>query len=79
MQLQKQRKALRVIKQLRQREIISAWIQVAQTLKQLRIKSSIMTQNVKFMQQRWATNKWYMRTKRTLFLRRRDDQAIAKF
>jgi hypothetical protein len=52
---------------------------MAKTLKALRIKSELLNVNVKFMQQRWATRKWYKRTQRTLFLRRRDNQVIYKY
>lgn len=72
MQLHKQMKAERILKQRRQREISNAWITMAKVLKALKVKKDILNQNLRFMQIRQAHKKWHMRTQKTLYLRRRD-------
>jgi len=64
-------KAEKILKQKRQREIANAWIQMAKTLKQLRVKHEVMRQNLRYMQIRWAHQKWLGRVQKTLYLRRR--------
>jgi len=65
--------------QKRQREVSMAWIEMAKVLKALRVKQELCKFNMFYMQQRWAIRKWHSRTQRTLLLRRRDDQVIAKY
>lgn len=79
MQLHKQMKAEKILKQKRQREIANAWIQMAKTLKQLRVKHEVMRQNLRYMQIRWAHQKWLGRVQKTLYLRRRGNQVIRKY
>ncbi|CDW85127.1 UNKNOWN [Stylonychia lemnae] len=79
MQLHKQQKAEKILKQRRQREISSAWIEMSKVLKALRLKDEIMRQNIRFMQIRNATQKWHKRTEKTLYLRRRDEQVVKKY
>jgi hypothetical protein len=49
MQMIKQRKAEKILKQRRQREIANAWIQTAKDLKSLRIKHQHMAQNLRYL------------------------------
>lgn len=72
-------KAERIIKQRRQREVSTAWIQMARFLKALKVKDALLQQNIKYMEQKRTVRKWYERTQVTLYLKRRNEGVINEF
>ena len=48
-------------------------------LKALRIKQETLKQNVAFMKSKRSLQKWFQRTQVTMYLRRRNEQVIAKY
>jgi hypothetical protein len=58
MEAHKQAKALKIIRQRRQREVTNAWIEEARKVKALRVKDAIVKDNLRYMQVKMATQKW---------------------
>jgi hypothetical protein len=59
MEAHKQAKALKIIRQKRQREVTNAWIEEARRVKALRVKDVIVKDNLRYMQVKLATQKWF--------------------
>lgn len=79
MEAHKQAKALKILRQRKQREVTNAWIETAKVLKTLRTKDQILRDNINYMQTKLATQKWFSRTKLTTYLRRKNAEAIRRF
>ena len=79
MEAHKQAKALKILRQRKQREVTNAWIEMARIMKTLRTKDSILRDNISYMQTKLATQKWLSRTKLTTYLRRKNEEAMRRF
>jgi hypothetical protein len=58
MEAHKQAKAMRILKQRKQREVTNAWIQMAKVMKAIRVKEQVAKENLAYMQVKWATQRW---------------------
>jgi hypothetical protein len=65
MEAHKQAKAMRILKQRKQREVTNAWIQMAKVMKAIRVKEQVAKENLAYMQVKWATQRWQSRVKLT--------------
>ncbi len=79
MEAHKQAKALKILRQRKQREVTNAWIQTAKIMKAIRTKEEILKENVAYLQAKWATQRWQNRVKLTQYLRRKNVDALRKF
>jgi hypothetical protein len=55
MEAHKQAKAMRILRQRKQREVTNAWIQMAKVMKAIRVKEQVAKENLAYMQVKWAT------------------------
>ena len=58
------------------REVNTAFKEMTNILRSLRVKSDVLKQNVNYLRAKRATQKWFLRTKLTLYLRKRNEQVI---
>ena len=58
MEAHKQAKAMKILKQRKQREVTNAWIQMAKVMKSIRVKEQIAKENLAYIQVKWATQRW---------------------
>jgi hypothetical protein len=58
MELHKQAKATKILRSRKQREVSNAWIYMAQVLKTLRVKDQILKENLRFLEIKWALQRW---------------------
>ena len=65
MEAHKQAKAIKILKQRKQREVTNAWIQMAKVMKSIRVKEQIAKENLAYIQVKWATQRWQSRVKVT--------------
>jgi hypothetical protein len=65
MEAHKQAKAMKILKQRKQREVTNAWIQMAKVMKSIRVKEQIAKENLAYIQVKWATQRWQSRVKVT--------------
>lgn len=72
-------RADRCIKTTKLRKCNDAMQEMLRVLKALRIKQQTLKENVAFMKSKKALQKWFQRTQVTLYLRRRNEQVIAKY
>jgi len=79
MTLMKHKKAERILKQKRQREVSTAWIEMAKVIRALRVKQGVLEQNLQYGDLKKSVRKWFCRTQVTLYLRRRDEQVVRKY
>lgn len=49
MEAHKQAKAMRILRQRKQREVTNAWIQMAKTMKAIRVKEQVAKENLAYM------------------------------
>ena len=65
MEAHKQAKAMKILKQRKQREVTNDWIQMAKVMKSIRVKEQIAKENLAYIQVKWATQRWQSRVKVT--------------
>ena len=78
-QTAKQVRADRTIKRHQVRKYNDAMKEMLRILKALRVKQETLKANVAFLKSKRSIQKWFQRTQVTLYLRRRNEQVIAKY
>ena len=78
MEAVKERKAIKFMRQRKQREITNKWIERAKELKSKRVKMELLTDNIGFLQRKWGIQRWSNRVKMTGYLRRKNTEAVRR-
>lgn len=76
---QKHKRAQHVLEQKGLRKVNLALKEMTKFLRALRVKQSVLKQNISYLNGKKALQKWYLRTEITLMLRRRNEQVIKAY
>ena len=75
----KHERAQKIMDQKNLRKTLTALKEMTKFMKALRVKQSVLCQNLQFLNGKRACQQWFMRTQITLMLRRRNQQVTQQY